>query len=541
MFCTDVLAPYFLIFSNTTPHLLYYSHLPAMLVSLFFGLFVFLKNKNSINARFLFYISVVFFFWSFADIVTWVNVDSRIVMLSWSLMNILEPMLYLLVLFFSYSFVERDKNFFDLSKLAGLLLLIPVGVLVSSKFNIKYFDISKCEAVQGGLMNYVYFLEIFFSFWIIVYLIKSYIKAEKEFRGQVFNFSLGVILFLLAFSWANIFGNLTTDWNVTQYGLFGMPVFLGFLGYIIVKYKAFNVKLLGAQAIMVTLIILIASQFSFIQNQINKILTGVTLALAIVFGWQLVRSVKKEVAQREELEVANERLKQLDQAKSDFISIASHQLRTPLTVIKGYISMIMDGNFGAITTTISDSLNKVYISNQRLINLVEDLLNISRIESGRLQVVMENKQLEDLVASVCDELEHSAEKKGLKFEFIKPATKFPAVRMDEEKMRQVVMNLIDNSIKYTPKGSVTVSLKLQADNILFCVSDSGLGVRAEDMPNLFKKFSRGTGMSLIHTEGTGLGLYVVKQIVKIHGGRTWIESAGEFKGSKFYFEMPFVK
>jgi len=249
--------------------------------------------------------------------------------------------------------------------------------------------------------------------------------------------------------------------------------------------------------------------------------------------------LKKEVAKAtEDLRIANEELKKLDQAKSDFISIASHQLRTPLTVIKGYISMMLEGNFGQLTGEEKKSLEKVYDSGERLIRLVENLLNISRIESGRLQFNYEVMPLEEIVESVVEELANAAKKKGLRLNYERGEKPLPKIKIDEEKIRQVVMNLTDNAIKYTKKGSITVSLKKVGENIRFCVSDSGLGISKEDLPNLFKKFSRGEGTSTIHTEGTGLGLYVAKEMVEAHQGKIWAESKGRGRGNKFCFEIP---
>lgn len=245
-----------------------------------------------------------------------------------------------------------------------------------------------------------------------------------------------------------------------------------------------------------------------------------------------------------ELLAANKKLIKLDEAKSEFISIASHQLRTPLTIIKGYISMILEGNFGELTPGEKDSLDKVYLSNERLIQLVENLLNISRIESGRLQFDYKEMQLGDIIDSVVEELEPKAKGKGLKFTYKKSKKKMPNINIDEEKIRQVVMNLVDNAIKYTKKGSVTVSLDLVKPRdpkipvcLEFKVADSGMGISEDDLPNLFKKFSRGTGSSLVHTEGTGLGLYVARQMIESHHGKIWAESIGENKGSKFCFRI----
>ena len=122
-----------------------------------------------------------------------------------------------------------------------------------------------------------------------------------------------------------------------------------------------------------------------------------------------------------------------------------------------------------------------------------------------------------------------------------PATRLPPVKMDNEKLRQVFMNLVDNSIKYTAQGSVRVSVKLEDDAVVTRVSDSGMGIDPTDLPNLFQKFSRGKGMSLVHTEGTGLGLYVAREMVNAHGGKIWAESSGKGQGSTFIVSLPIVK
>jgi len=253
------------------------------------------------------------------------------------------------------------------------------------------------------------------------------------------------------------------------------------------------------------------------------------------FSLKLEKEVEKATR---DLRRANIQLKKLDAAKSDFISIASHQLRTPLTVIKGYISMMLEGSFGKLTEAEKDSLGKVFESNERLINLVENLLNISRIESGRLQFNLTEVRLEKVVASVVEELTNFVKRKDLYLNFTKPEPPLPNLKLDEEKIRQVMLNLVDNAIKYTSKGGVTVDLELVGKTVRFCVADTGLGMAVEDLPNLFKKFSRGSGTSLVHTEGTGLGLYVAKMMIEAHHGRIWAESPGKDQGAKFCFEIP---
>jgi signal transduction histidine kinase len=253
------------------------------------------------------------------------------------------------------------------------------------------------------------------------------------------------------------------------------------------------------------------------------------------FNFTLQAEVDKAT---KELRLANVRLKKLDEAKSEFISIASHQLRTPLTVVKGYVSMMLEGSFGALTDPEVESLHKVYDSNQRLINLVEDLLNISRIESGRIQYEWEGGSFDELVRSVVEDMTNPAKKKKLYLELEPPAGRLPEVKMDKDKLRQVLSNLIDNGLKYTERGGIRLYLTKQGKNVVLKVADTGMGIEPTDMPNLFQKFSRGQGMSRVHTEGTGLGLYVAKEIIKAHGGKVWAESAGKNKGSQFYISLP---
>ncbi|PLX21356.1 hypothetical protein C0584_02910 [Candidatus Parcubacteria bacterium] len=260
------------------------------------------------------------------------------------------------------------------------------------------------------------------------------------------------------------------------------------------------------------------------------------------FNILLEREVEKAVM---ELRKANEELRKLDTAKSDFISIASHQLRTPLTVIKGYVSMILEGNFGKLPEVAREPTEKIYDSNERLIKLVEQLLSISRIESGRIKYDFEEADLSEVVKGVMEGIRYGAIKKGLDLSYSPPKGFKPMVDIDVTKMRGIISSLIDNSIKYTyrtetKRGFILVRIEelKERDKIRFVVEDNGMGIREEDKVNLFKKFSRGKNISTVYTEGTGLGLYVAKQIIEAHNGHIYVESSGRDLGSKIYFDLP---
>lgn len=273
--------------------------------------------------------------------------------------------------------------------------------------------------------------------------------------------------------------------------------------------------------------------FEVITNTIS-----VTLENAGLYD-QLQDQYRKLQQQREALAAANDRLKALDQAKSEFISIASHQLRTPLTVIKGYLSLLMEGSAGRCDSVAMESIRKVSASTDRLVSLVNDLLDISRIERGVLLLDQVPARLELLAEGVVDELYTRAEKHNVVLTFHRSRKKTDTVLIDKKKIREVMMNMVDNAVKYTPAGGkIDVYVKKEKDKVLFEVKDTGMGLSPDTIPKLFEKFSRGEGVSVIDTEGVGLGLFVAKRIIDAHDGKIWAESKGKNKGSTFAFALP---
>ncbi len=242
-------------------------------------------------------------------------------------------------------------------------------------------------------------------------------------------------------------------------------------------------------------------------------------------------------AMNRKLSAAYKRLKQLDSAKNEFISIASHQLRTPLTSIKGYISLIRDGDYGRIGKEVDTALKKIFISNERLIKLVNDLLSLSRIEFGKFTFAFRNNDIADMVEGIVEGFNLEAENKNLKIKYIKPTKKIHSFVFDKSKMHEVISNLIDNAIKYTPTGGIEVQVKESGSKIRIIISDTGKGMGKEEVEYIFDKFRRGEGSSSLNTEGTGLGLYVCKKIVDAHKGKVFAISDGVGKGSQFIVEL----
>lgn len=239
---------------------------------------------------------------------------------------------------------------------------------------------------------------------------------------------------------------------------------------------------------------------------------------------------------------ANERLKQLDLLKDEFVSVASHELRTPMTAIKSYLWLALAEKAGPLNEKLRFYIDRSYISTNRLIKLVNDMLNVSRIESGRMNFDMEKTNLSKLVEDTIAEVKPRADELSINiintFEKVKD---IPVALADEDKIKEVLINLIGNALKFTPKdGSINIWFEQKDNMIITHVTDTGEGIDQEDIPKLFQKFGLVKGSYQTNkqsSQGTGLGLYICKAIMKEHGGDIWAESTGHKKGATFSYSL----
>lgn len=273
----------------------------------------------------------------------------------------------------------------------------------------------------------------------------------------------------------------------------------------------------------------------------GELVVGIQNALSV----QEVRDLNENLQQRvdaatKELRRSNAQLQRLDEVKDEFISMASHQLRTPLTSIKGYLSMMVDGDMGRVSPKQKDVLEEALTSSERMVRLIGDFLNVSRLQTGKFVIEKSPVDLAVLIGNEIDSLEQSAAGRGLKFRYKKPK-KVPVISIDENKIQQVVMNFIDNAIYYSKEGDViTVTLSDLGDMLEFTVKDTGIGVPEEEQAGLFGKFFRASNARQQRPDGTGVGLFLAKKVVTDHGGEI-IFSSREGKGSTFGFKLPVPK
>ena len=555
MICHYYEEPTWLVFASDLPQLLYYSHIPVAILALLVGTFLLVNNPKGKANRLLFLITLTFAGWISINLISWTNIRSEVILTLWPFFGVFSALISILSIYLVYVFSHKEDAPNSL-KTTFLLLLLPVFIFAHTDLSVSGFNISDCDAFGfEGFWYSLYYTSLggIAMLWSAYFLIKKYVSASLDFRKQILLFGFGIEFFLLTFFsiiWlASYLANIgvVQDSDFEFYGLFGMAVFMVFIGVLMAKFKTFQVGIITAQALIVALVLLVGSQFTFNNATTSNILTAITLVLTGVAGIVLNRSVKKEILQREKLEIltdelahANERLKELDKLKSEFVSIASHQLRSPLTAIRGYASMLAEGSFGKLPEKAQESADRIAESARMMAMSVEDYLNVSRIESGNMKYEYSDFNLKDRVEEVTDELREVAADKNLLLLFRHDLKGRGVVHADVGKTVQICHNLINNSIKYTNKGSVNVFLRddVGRKKIYVEISDTGVGMSEKTIKTLFQKFSRADDANKTNSSGTGLGLFVANKMAEAMGGDITATSAGEGKGSCFVLELP---
>lgn len=229
--------------------------------------------------------------------------------------------------------------------------------------------------------------------------------------------------------------------------------------------------------------------------------------------------------------------REIDQAKDEFLSIASHELRTPMTAIMGNVDMVLKGQAGKISDEVKEYLEDVAIAAERLIKLVNDMLDVSRVEVGRMKFRLKEVDMNGIIKTLVKDFQSITKAKNITIKYDQKE-KMPKVWGDEDKLTQVVLNVVGNAVKFTEKGSVTISTEVKDEMAIVRVKDTGPGIGKEDMNKLFKKFQQIHTTRTLESKGTGLGLYICQQIISKLGGEIWADSEGLGKGSTFSFSAP---
>jgi len=275
-----------------------------------------------------------------------------------------------------------------------------------------------------------------------------------------------------------------------------------------------------------------------VQSISEELSIAIENALSLREVSDLNRTLERRVAvATRELTKSNEELKALDETKDEFISMASHQLRTPLTSIKGYISMVLDGDVGKVSEQQRKLLEEAFVSSERMVHLIGDFLNVSRLQTGKFIIDRQPTDFAKLVDEEVESMRSIAESHDMVL-VAKIAKNIPALDVDGDKLRQVIMNFIDNAIFYSRAHStIVIKLARKGSDVVLEVHDQGIGVPASMQKKLFTKFFRADNARRQRPDGTGIGLFLAKKVVTAQGGEMIVEST-EGKGSVFGFSLP---
>src|SRR3989338_10278730 len=501
-------SPLYFFYSPDAPALLYYAYIPIAVLSIIFGLFVLFKDKFSLLGRLLFFISLFFSLWILNIIVEWASVDPLIQMFSWQITGIFEIAIFLFSIYFLYVFVENsDLQFIYKVILSGIAL--TVVIFSSTKFNISQFYLTEydCGGIIGYLWYFIYTFEVITLFFVVYYITKKLI--HRKIKLKEFLVGLGMFCFLGIFFLSNFWGELTKVYEINLVGPIGMVIFLGLLTYLIVRFGVFHFRIIGANALVFALWMMVFSLLFITNFSVLRIIISITFIFLVLFGILLVRSVTREVKQKEEIQQLNERLEGL-------VHFISHQVKGYLTKSQSVFSVIVDGDYGEVNPDLKRIAKKALIDNREGVETVMNILNSANIKKGTLKFIARQFNFKDALVDVVNELRPSAEQKNLTIETnMEEGADYMMIGDKEQVAKHAIRNIIDNSIKYT-----------------------GVGISEEDKPRLFTEGGRGTNSVKVNVSSTGYGLYFAREIVEAHKGRIWAESEGPGHGSTFYVELP---
>lgn len=513
-----------------------------------------IKNKSKNNYYFLVFISFILI-WTVSTL-SFLMLPERMAFISAKIFYISGCIIPVSIILFTKTFPKERLNYSKL-KLAIFLaipslicvsVLIPNAVIKDIVINTDY------RSIIFGPAYYTLFLYIasYFSIAFIVMFKKHRELVGVEKKQVQIIFSSICFASILALAVSLIMPTLG------KFGLFWAgPFFSGYMlltiTYSIIRYGFFDIKLVSTEFLTLATWMLLLVKIFFDRTNADRVIDSVVLVLIIISGILIIKAVQRETVLREKddklvsnitglnqiLEKTNIDLKALDKKKSEFMSLATHQLRAPLTAMKGYSSMILDGTFGKVNNPeVEDAIVKISRSTTDLTMIVEDYLNISQIEQGRMQYNFSIFDLPVLLKEVIAGVKNMADRIGLVVTLNYDTATTYRVNVDEGKIKQVFLNVIDNAIKYTQAGHIDIYIsKVENNKVLVKVQDTGVGIELDVLPTLFHKFVRAPEASKINILGTGLGLYVAGEILKAHNGNAWAESDGKGKGSRFYIQL----
>lgn len=412
----------------------------------------------------------------------------------------------------------------DSKKPSRLELTIEITtwvIMVFIIFGVRFLPIKLIDNDQV-----YYLIGAIVAFALLYYLViyKYFSKSNRLYLKSIADIVLiGILIHVLK------------DYGEYFYALYFLPIAAAAL-----SLELINALLIATIASLFVIFEIFLNSQGYLSSQTN-VLGGFWqigfILLITIFCRFLAIQIKKEQALKEESLARQKVLEEESKRQKEFLSLTSHQLNTPLSIIRGLSSMFKDGTFGKLLPKQEEAALNIYQASSRMTNLVSELLSVSSIQSGTFKISRTETKLDDLLKNTVKEIEVINDNKQVKINLILPDHLTP-IKIDADKIRSVVYNLLDNALKYTLKGEVTVETHQNNKETTIKIKDTGAGIPAEDFDKLFQPFFRSQNILELDNKGTGLGLYISRLIIERHEGKIWAESEGKNKGSAFIFILP---
>ncbi len=516
------------------------------------GTYVLISNKNEPANRSFSFLILSSAFWTFCNLMADISsaADQN---LFWSKTTIIGASL---VAYFFYKFsllFPRKNNYkFPYQYIVLICGLIFIAFFMTD-WNISsvYLENGTFQIVTGILyipFLFYFCLSILFG---IFNLIQGYGDFSPIEKNQVKLVLLGMAITAILSAVTNIILPLLGNATLVSFGPYFTMFFIIFTVYAILKHHLFDIKVIATELLTFAIwIILLLKIFS--SSGVQEVIVNSAIFIAmVIFGVFLIRSVIKEVRQREEMakmaedvrrayvveKQAKEQLQELDRFKDHFLTQAQHDLRTPLTAIMGYTDMLLQGMFGKQTKKTLEVIQKIQLVSKSMKAKADSFLDLAQFQLGKSPVTLKDGVgMFAILDEVKSELDFKASTKNIYLQLEKPE-KDLVIRADREKLKAAIFNIVDNAVKYTPKGGVTIALK-NHDTVKIIITDTGIGIAKEKLDSVFGTMFERSEQAKKTAAGAGVGLYLSGQIIEAHHGKVWAESEGEGKGSVFHIELP---
>ena len=520
-----------------------YSHIIPVVLSLILGTFVFIKAKFNLFSKVFLAFIIVFSLWLIGDAIIWTSNNYHLIYAIWSSLVYIEVVFYILGFYFATVFVKKS----DISiswKIVLFVLTLPALFITITQQSVTGFNYPVCEAFNNNFLDqYKLIIEGIILIIILIYILIPFFKRLPWNQKKDDLMVLGsTFLFLSVFGITEYLASITGYYEMNLYSLFLLPIFLVAIIYSVFELDIFNFHILGTHYLVVGLIVLMGGQLFFVTSTANRLLTILTIILLVGLSIILFRNLKRESDQRVHIEKLNIQLESLLKQRESLVHLVTHKIKGSFTRSKYIFAGLLDGTFGETNPAIQKVAKMGLESENAGIHTVDLVLDVANMQKGVVKYEMKVIDFKEIIFKTFAEKKIQAEERGLQMESKIHDSKddIYSVLGDVFWLREAINNLIDNAIKYTKEGKITINLEDGNGKIKFSIKDTGIGITDEDKKSLFTEGGRGKDSVKINVDSTGYGLYSVKLIIEAHKGKVWAESEGPGKGSAFYVELDAV-